>query len=275
MVSSGWQLQVGRETFHQYLRSINLSKSLNNHLNKPLPSPSPTAEFWSVFTTNSPAFLSSQNTLQVTPSPLHFTTIPQFAYHSVADDSEVNFISILTTEDLIYFAILALVILLIVSTGGYHFIVNCLYGWTVLCGRPRREHRQKRTNLEPNPSSLPLLPSLRLDHWELSRDTSSFSTFAPRPLLPHRRSIIRGWTSPGGRSLHLYDHPSFELRPVQSTRTVQFAPSIDIIPLPEYPTSTDPGDSETSSDSDEDWNFPPTPTAVRHAETDAAYMQMV
>ena len=280
MVSTGWQFKVGRETFHQYLlRTVTSSNPLNNNLDKPLPLTSHTTEFWSVFTANSPVSLFQQNTLTVTTSPLSFTTIPTFAQTYVTDDgdesAQVDFITILTTEDLIYFAVLALVAILLFSVGGYQLIINCFYGCSILCTKSRREHRQRRTNPELNPSSLPLLTPPELDCWESSRDTTSFSTFAPRPFLPLRRTTIRGWTAPGGKSLHLYDHPQFELRPVQSTRTVQFAPSIDIIPLPEYPTPTEPGESELSSDNDEDWIFPPTPAAVRNEETDATYWQMV
>ena len=46
-------------------------------------------------------------------------------------------------------------------------------------------------------------------------------------------------------------------------------------PLPAYTITTEPGESEIASDAEEDWTFPPTPTAVCLAGTADTYMHMV
>ena len=281
MVSSGWQAQVGRATFLQYLRSVNSSKLLNNHLTKPPPSPSPPAEFWSVFTTNPPTFPSSQNTPPVTSGSLLFTSLqPPVApdsllYTSFADDTGFNLIEILTKEDLAYFTILALCVLLIVSLGGYQFVAHCHYGYSVFCTRTGQRYGQWRRVPDSHPSSLPLLPQSEFPDWGPLVNTPYFSTFPIRPFLPLRLATINGRPTLSSRLLQLYDYPSSELRPVQSTRTVQFSPAIDIIPLPAYPTTAESGGSEIYSDDEEYENLPPLPAAVCQAETDDTYMQMI
>ena len=269
MGSSGWQAQVGRATFLQYLRSVNSSKLLNNHLTKPPPSPS------------SPTFPPSRNTPSVTSGSLLFTSLqPPVApdsllYTSFADDTGFNLIEILTKEDLAYFTILALCVLLVVSLGGYHFVAHCHYGYSVFCTRTEHRYGRGRRVSDSQSSSLPLLPQSESPDWGPLVNTPYFSTFPIRPFLPLRLATINGQPTLSSRLLQLYDYPSPEFRPVQSTRTVQFSPAIEIIPLPAYPTAAESGGSEIYSGDEEYENLPPLPAAVCQAETDDTYMQMV
>ena len=269
MVSSGWQAQVGRATFLQYLRSVNSSKLLNNHLTKPPPSPSP------------PTFPPSQNTPSVTSGSLLFTSLqPPVApdsllYTSFADDSGFNLIEILTKGDLACFTILALCVLLVVSLGGYHFVAQCHSGYSVFCTKTGQRYGQRRRLSDSLSSSLPLLPKSESLDWDPLVNTPYFSTFPVRPFLPLRLATINGQPTLSSRLLQLYDYPSPNPSPVQSTRTVQFSSALEIIPLPAYPTAAESGGSEIYSGDEDYENIPPLPAAVCQAVTDDTYMPMI
>ena len=137
MVHNGWGPYS--DTFHQYLlRALTSPNPLNDNPDKPKPLPltSHTTEFWTDFPVNSTVSFSKQDILTVTTSSPSFATIQTFAQTYITDDgyksARVDFLKILTTEDWIYVAVLALVAILLFSVGGYHLITNLFYGCSIL-----------------------------------------------------------------------------------------------------------------------------------------------
>ena len=141
------------ETFHQHILRATTNKPvsittriLNGTINKPFPfTPYPfmKTEWLTNFPVNTTISSSTQNILTVTTTPPSFSTVLPYVQNYLTDDNytsaDIDITRILQAEDWYYITVLALVVILLCSVGGYHMVINLFHCCSTFHTKPRCE----------------------------------------------------------------------------------------------------------------------------------------